>query len=79
MTVTEIQSQPFCFEVSSRSRPGLKHTVNWLRRDCTCETFSYKNRECRETTGKNYLCPHLIASKDHCWETILAHTREQLG
>lgn len=79
MTVKPVVGQPFVFEVSSRSRPGVVHLVNWLRVDCSCETWAYKKREHKEATGKNYVCAHMEASRDHCWNEILEHTREQVG
>lgn len=78
MTVTPIMGEAFHFKVSSRSRPGVEHYANWLHVTCSCETFSYKNREHKERTGKNYVCAHLLAAKESCWEEILEHTREQL-
>lgn len=78
MTVTPIMGEAFHFKVSSRSRPGHDHFCNWLHVTCTCETFSYKNREHRERTGKNYVCAHLLAAKDQCWDEMLEDVRTQL-
>jgi hypothetical protein len=78
MKVEAIMGQPFEFTVSSRSNPTAVHYCNWLEVTCSCPGFSFKNREHRGRTGKNYVCAHLQAAKDHCWEEILEHTREEL-
>ena len=77
MTVTPIQGQPFRFQVSSRSRVGHFHIVDWLEPSCSCETFAYKNRSHLETTGKPYLCGHLLAAREQCWDDILEDVRSR--
>ncbi len=78
MKVEAIMGQPFQFQVQSRTNESQVHFVNWLHCTCSCASFSFKNREHRGRTGKNYVCAHLAAAKDHCWETILDHTRTEL-
>ena len=78
MKVTPIMGEVFHFQVESRSRPNHHHFANWLTVTCTCEQWAYKNREHLERTGKNYVCAHLQAAKDSCWEEIVEHTKEQL-
>jgi len=79
MTVTPILGEPFHFQVSSRSRPGHIHYAHWLNGpSCSCETFSYKNREHLAKTGKNYVCAHLQAAKDQCWDEMIENVKEQL-
>lgn len=78
MTVIPILGDPFHFKVSSRSRPDHEHFANWLHVTSSCETFSFKNRAHRDSTGKNYVCAHLQAAKDQCWDEMLVNVREQL-
>lgn len=71
--------EPFHFTVSSRSRPNHFHYCHWLNGPtCTCETWSYKNREHKERTGKNFVCVHLQAAKDSCWDDMIENVKEQL-
>lgn len=78
MTVIPIMGEPFHFTVSSRSNPTAHHFCNWLHVTCSCQSFAYKNREHRERTGKNYVCAHLEAAKNQCWNEMLEDVREQL-
>ena len=78
MKVTPIMGEAFHFQVQSRTNENQVHFVNWLHVTCSCPSFAYKNREHKGRTGKNYVCAHLQAAKDHTWEEIIEHTKEQL-
>jgi len=77
MKVTPITGRPFCFYVESRSG-GDDRFVDWLEESCTCPDWGMKQRAHREKTGTPYICAHLEAAKNHCWNEILEHTKEQL-
>lgn len=78
MKVTPVMGRPFAFYVQSRSG-GEDRFVDWLNQPptCTCPDWGMRQRTHFMETGKPYLCDHLTESREHCWNEILEHTREQ--
>jgi hypothetical protein len=80
MNIREIPGEALTWWIDSRSEPGKQHRVDWLSTtpNCTCNSWSMKRRAHLEQTGKPYLCAHLIACRDHCWDKMREDIRDQI-
>lgn len=84
MKVEPILGRPFVWHVDSQSEPGKQHTVSWVGDSmdngpvCTCRSFAMKNRQHKIDTGRNFICFHLRAAKDHAWDEMIETVRDNL-
>jgi hypothetical protein len=83
MKIEPILGRPFCWQVQSQSAPSTYHLVNWLGDSlaggptCSCTSWAMNNRRAQQE-GKPFLCRHLLAAKEHCWQELLESVREQI-
>ena len=80
MKATPIQGEPFRFLVSSRSKDGHDHVVDWMGDppSCSCSSYAYGNRKHMLEHGTPYLCAHLKAARDQCWLEIIEDAKEKI-
>lgn len=83
MRVQPILGSPFKWLVDSQSEPGKQHMASWVGDaldngpTCTCRSFAMKNRQHKIDTGRNFICVHLRAAKDHAWDEMIETIRDE--
>ena len=80
MKAVPIQGEPFRFQVSSRSKDGHAHVVDWLANppSCSCNAYAYNARNHFLEHGTPYLCAHLITARNQCWLEIIDDTKQKI-
>jgi len=71
--VTAIPGEVFRYHVQSKSNPNQTHMVDLIEGQCSCVSWTCRQKKYREIYGKPFECCHLKAA----WEQVKDGIRQR--
>ncbi len=77
MKVTAIPHENFRYHVQSKSNPNQTHMVDLISSECSCISWTCRNKEYTKRTGRPFECCHQQAAWQQVKDDIKARYKSK--